>query len=578
MRTAFIVLVAALVVVAGALLGLRAARDGVLPGVQVDGVRIGGQSEAGARAALGRHAETKGAVTVRAVRSSPGGSADEPVPVIAEASDLGYVLDIDATVAAALRRGRQSDPLLALRDHLAAFTTTIAVPPVEQVRDEPLQAWAQQVAERLQLPPREGRVRIDGTRVRAEQPRPGARVLQRPLVAAARERLLIGDGGVLRVETAPLPPRTTVGDVRRAVRQARRAVSAPVTLRRNGVTATLTPAQIGDALTTRIRGRGEPAAIEIAVDPRGLRDAIGPQTISSFASDPASATFAVNDRSVRVVGGQVGFSYNAAKAARQVNRVASRRRPRNAVLTGDITQPQPTRAEAEALNIRRQVSSFTTYHACCESRVTNIHRMADIVDGVVIEPGETFSLNGYVGDRTTAKGFVGGGAILDGEFVEQIGGGVSQFTTTMYNAAYFGGYDIVEHKAHSYYISRYPEGREATLNFPTVDLKVANTSPHGILVKTSYSDTSITVSFYGKKWVEVSTTTGPRSNLQSGETQYRENDSLRRGQEVVVQEAGEGFDIVVTRTLRFPDGRVETEEEFTRYLAQPQIVERNTGG
>ncbi|MDQ3029082.1 MAG: hypothetical protein M3R09_03430, partial [Actinomycetota bacterium] len=93
MRTAFIVLVAALVVVAGALLGLRAARDGVLPGVRVDGVRIGGQSEAGARAALGRHAETKGAVTVRAVRRSADETADRTAPVIAEASDLGYILD-----------------------------------------------------------------------------------------------------------------------------------------------------------------------------------------------------------------------------------------------------------------------------------------------------------------------------------------------------------------------------------------------------------------------------------------------------------------------------------------------------
>ncbi len=575
-RTVLIVLVAAVVVVAGGLLGLRAARSGVLPGVNVDGVGLGGQSEAGARAALRRHAEIKGAATVRAVRGSAGRTAGSTGPVTGEAADLGYSLDVDATVAAALQRGRQSDPLLALRDHLAAFSATIAVPPVEQVRDEPLEAWAKRVAERLKLPPREGRVLINGARVRGVQPRSGARVLQQPLMAAARERLLAGDGGVLRVETEPLPPRTTAADVRRAVRQARRAVSAPVTLRRNGVTARLTRAQIGDALAARISGGGKDAAITIAVEPRAVRDAIGRRTIQRFASEPDSASFVVNDRSVRVVGGQVGFSYNAAKAARQVWRVASRRGDRSAVLAGNITQPRRTRAEAEALNIRRRVSSFTTYHLCCESRVTNIHRMADIVDGVVIEPGETFSLNGYVGDRTTAKGFVGGGAILDGEYVEQIGGGVSQFTTTMYNAAYFGGYDIVDHKAHSYYISRYPEGREATLNFPTVDLKVANTSPHGILVKTSYSDTSITVTFYGKKWVEVSTTTGSRSNLQTGETQYQENDSLPRGQEVVVQEAGQGFDVVVTRTLRFPDGQIETEEEFTRYLPQPRIVARNT--
>ncbi len=99
-----------------------------------------------------------------------------------------------------------------------------------------------------------------------------------------------------------------------------------------------------------------------------------------------------------------------------------------------------------------------------------------------------------------------------------------------------------------------------------------------MLLNTSYTDTSITVEIWGKQWGQVRSSTGPRTNRTSGETQYRENSSLRPGRERVVQEAGEGFDVTVTRRLTFPDGRTRREEKFTRYLPQPRIVERNTGG
>ncbi|MGH8904009.1 MAG: VanW family protein, partial [Egibacteraceae bacterium] len=233
--------------------------------------------------------------------------------------------------------------------------------------------------------------------------------------------------------------------------------------------------------------------------------------------------------------------------------------------------------QARGLGIVQQVSSFTTNHACCQTRVTNIHRIADMVNGTVIRPGKTFSLNAHVGNRIPEKGFLPGKAIQDGVFVDQIGGGVSQFTTTMFNAAYFGGYDIVEHKPHSYYISRYPEGREATLNYPHVDLKIRNNSPHGILVQTSYTDTSVSVSFWATRWVAVESITGPRTNPREPETQYRENPSLPPGSEQVVQESAPGFDVTVTRILRFPDGRQRRQDFRTTYNPQPKIIERNSG-
>ncbi len=161
-------------------------------------------------------------------------------------------------------------------------------------------------------------------------------------------------------------------------------------------------------------------------------------------------------------------------------------------------------AELEALGIIEEVSTFTTFHSCCENRVTNIQLMADIVKGYVIEPGERFSLNGVVGRRDTARGFLPAGAIAQGVLEPQVGGGVSQFTTTIFNASFFAGLDFVEYQSHSLYFSRYPRGREATISFPAPDFEIENNTPYGILIWPTYTDTSITVTFYSTKNIEVS--------------------------------------------------------------------------
>jgi vancomycin resistance protein YoaR len=246
-------------------------------------------------------------------------------------------------------------------------------------------------------------------------------------------------------------------------------------------------------------------------------------------------------------------------------------------VAGEVLQPERTTTEARELEITEQVSTFTTSHDCCEPRVTNIHRIADILDGAVVAPGESIELNDFVGKRTREKGFVGGGAILRGEYIESVGGGISQFATTFFNAAYFGGYELVDYKPHSYYIPRYPVGREATINYPNVDLRIRNNSPHGLLIKTSYTSTSVTVTFYGTKWVQVDSIKGERRNYRQPDVRYIEDNSLPPGASEVVQQAGDpGFSITVTRVLRFPDGRVERQPDTTRYQAEDRIIKRNT--
>ncbi len=169
------------------------------------------------------------------------------------------------------------------------------------------------------------------------------------------------------------------------------------------------------------------------------------------------------------------------------------------VIRADVRKAHPAHdtAWARHLGITKQVSSFTTNHAAGEPRVHNIHLAADVLNNTIVEPGQLFSLNEKLGPRTPEKGYVKAPILVSDGFGEDYGGGVSQLTTTLFNAVFFGGYRDVEHSPHRFYISRYPMGREATINYPSVDLKFRNDTTHGLLIRTGYSDTSITVTFYG---------------------------------------------------------------------------------
>jgi len=171
-----------------------------------------------------------------------------------------------------------------------------------------------------------------------------------------------------------------------------------------------------------------------------------------------------------------------------------------------VATPEEVLESAAELGIIEEVATFTTEHKPNQSRVVNIQLFADIVRGTIIEPGETVSMNALVGRRTREKGFVGGGFISNGVLVTDIGGGISQFATTIFNAAFFAGLDFPEYQAHSIYFSRYPFGREATISFPKPDLKIQNTTDYGVLIWTSYTPTSITVTLYSTKNVEVEQT------------------------------------------------------------------------
>ena len=198
---------------------------------------------------------------------------------------------------------------------------------------------------------------------------------------------------------------------------------------------------------------------------------------------------------------------------------------------------------ARGLGVNQVIGEFTTNHAAGQPRVTNIHRIADLTRGALIPPGGTFSVNDHVGRRTREKGFVADGAIVNGEFVDEVGGGVSQYATTLFNAAFFGGMDIPDYKMHSIYISRYPFAREATLGFPSIDLEIHNPSPYGVVVWPTYTNTSIKVQLWSSPWA---------SGAQSSQSKSSGCGPVR-----------------TTRTRTYVDGRVDQQNYRANYDCDP---------
>jgi hypothetical protein len=163
------------------------------------------------------------------------------------------------------------------------------------------------------------------------------------------------------------------------------------------------------------------------------------------------------------------------------------------VLGLDAMKPPPQ------LPIER-VSSFTTYFDCCLPRVTNIRLIAREVDGYVVMPGETFSIDEVVGPRTSSGGYVPAPYLQNGQGkCCAVGGGVSQFGTTIHNAVFWGGYEVDFHRPHTGWISRYPLGIEATLVYRSIDYRFTNDTVTPVYIETSSTGTSVTVELWGNQ-------------------------------------------------------------------------------
>ncbi|HYO97098.1 MAG TPA: VanW family protein, partial [Polyangiaceae bacterium] len=453
------------------------------------------------------------------------------------------------------------------------FASPIEVSPVVRVVER--QRWLAALnaaATRCLTPAFAGALAITEGRVTPVYPRPGQR-----LDADGAERTVLRalESGTSPVRLSPIaqqPPWSRT-QVEQAVRL---AASLAVNIRLYDLESERKLELSANEVAGLLRlAPGVPASHEpeVRVDQHKLQEWLsGPGR--ALEREPHSASFVIGEADeVHVLPSEPEVKVDTAALADAILVAAASTQGWGVLPLRRRGEPTLSTEAALALGVRGLVSTFTTRHPCCERRVDNIHRIADLLDGLLVRPGETLSVNAVVGARTTSNGFVQAPAIEEGEMVESVGGGISQFATTLFNALFYGGYDIVERQPHTYWFPRYPMGHEATLSYPKPDLVFRNDTSAGLLIDTQYTGTRITVRLFGdnggrKVRAEVS----PRQNVVQPPAELVPSADLPPDKERV-QEAGMvGWSVLVGRVISYPDGTQKEERRKVTYRPRTRRV------
>ena len=550
-------LLLALMLGVGYLAAYAAAQDKTPRGTEVGDVPVGGQTLPDAAATL---------------RSGLASRAEAPITLdvdgtemTATPSELGLGVDYVASVRE-VGAGRSWDPVWLWN----YYTGGAELDPVVTVSDMTMTDYLTGLAERVGRPARDGRVRFQDTRVLVDRPKAGRSIDPVQAREAITSAYLAADPTAV-VDLVAAQPEIDDADVRTAVNEvANPAVSGPVTLVFGDSRVRLQPRDFAAALSFK----AENGELRLHVDQQALLRLVE-QVVAADGGTPVDATVALVDGKPEVIPAKPGVTFEPAEVTAAFTAALTQPEgEREATVSAQVEEAAFSTADAEALEIKEQVSSFTTSFPYADYRNTNIGRAMELINGTVLKPGETFSLNDTVGERTPENGFVKGFIIEDGIFKEDYGGGVSQSATTTFNAAFFAGLEDVEHKPHSFYIDRYPVGREATVAWPTVDLKFTNNTPYGVLIQAGITPSSpsaqgvATVTMWSTKYWEITTSESARYNLTEPQTR------VLRTEDCYPNTGYGGFDIDVTRHFHLPSDPTQDHDEVmhTTYTPSDTVI------
>ena len=496
-------------------------------------------------------------VTVRDARLA------EPITVVVDGRRVevepGRVLRVykQATERAVQEAGRHSfmTRVQALAD---PSPPAIEVDPALIVRPGKLSELVDELAAELQQPIA-ANVVMRGVEPHVVAASPGQGIDRRALLRGLRASALHGPRVVeARLVDVTVPLDTAAAE--EAAETARLVVSAPVALQYGDRdVGELSPIELARLL--RFTPRDD--RFVVTFDRDRLARAVQP-SVGEWRRQARNARFAVAGRNVSIVPSRPGLDVNPKRTLAAVT-AAAYSPTRTAAVTLQETRADRTTREAEALGIRERISTFTTEMGVSSSnRIHNVHLMADYVDGTIIEPGDSFSFNDRVGPRTSERGFLEGQMIVGSLLLPSIGGGVCQTATTLFNNAFELGLPIQRRYNHSFYISHYPMGRDATVSWGGPDLVFRNDLKTAILIKTSYTNETLTFSFFGTDpGRRVVAQTGPQVNWRQPQTTYALDPYAPAGSVRTVAGSNQpGFDVTVSRTV-FERGKVRRKDSFT---------------
>ena len=536
-------------------------------GVSVAGVPLGGLDRMGAASAVSDAVDEQ----LSSVRLETGKDG----PLTLSLQQLGIGVDGKATADKALAAGRHELPL-GLTVWLPGGRNAVA--PVVHVDPTAYKTGLEAVRAQVDAPARDAGLKLSGEHVAVVPAVEGSEV-----DGVALERAILASVSAGHSYAGPVPTRVVAPDVNTVDAEARASAAArylaqPVTLRYRAKEVVLTPEQMAGMLSINkgvdadqypLTFHNEHAAAEL-------------HRLFAFAETPAvDATVEVNnDGTIHVTESESGLALDMPVLMDELDDAATGGGMRTIFVALKPSFPKLSTADVESQGLAALGSQFVTYFDPRNTtRATNIALAAKLVDGTVVRPGETFSLNAAMGPRTANRGFDYAPVIASDNVLRQgVGGGVCQYATTLFNAVFFAGLPVVEREAHSIYISHYPTGRDATVSWGSADFKFKNDTPKSIMIRSWINGGALTVALVGKTGRTVTYKTSDFYDIHKpahGKSDPRVIYDSDLGPGVIRWERGiDGCSVRVDRTVKDGTGKVLFSDTFVSHYDPMDWVKR----
>ena len=570
-----------IVIVAGTL-GYQLLYAGrIFPGVSVAGVDLSGLSPSDAAVKLSQTLSypISGKILFR----------DGEKAWVASPAELGMVFDPSSSAATAYSLGRSGGLFGALSGQIRAGGFGIQVAPVIIFDQRVAYQYLSQISTQINQSVVEASLSLDRTNVVAQPGQVGRELkVDATLVYLGAQLQTFSDGEVPLVIQELQPE---ILDVAAQADMARQILSQPLTIAiPNAAANDPGPYVYNVQILANLLGvQRVQNGVQVVLNTTGLRDLLAPvkQQVDRSASD---AKFIFNDETKQL------DLMEDSKVGRAMDMDASIKAINDALLRGEHTvplaiaetQPQvPGNATGQQLGITELLWAETSYfYGSSDARIQNIKAAAERFHGVLVAPGEVFSMGETMGDVSLESGFAEALIIYGGRTIKGVGGGVCQVSTTLFRGVFNAGFPIVERYPHAYRVSYYEmigsgavdqrlAGLDATVYFPLVDFKFKNDSPYWILMETYLNESgrSLTWKFYSTKDGRSVTwdTTGPTNVVSAPSPLYEENPELKKNQMKQVDYAANGADVTVTRTV-WKDGVVYFQDQVTTHYQPWQAV------
>src|SRR5215211_2187396 len=531
----------------------------IFPGVSVAGVDLSGMTPSDAAVKLNQALSfsTTGKILFR----------DGEKAWIATPAQLGMVFDPSSSARTAYKLGRSGGLFGALSGQIRASGGGVSVPPVIVFDQRVAYQYLSQISTQVNQPLLEASLKLEGTNVVTQPGQVGRELkIDATLVYLAAQLQTFRDGEVPLVMQEVQPQML---DVSAQADTARQILSQPLTLNMPNAGDSgpfiYNPEVLANLVVAQRVQDGDQQRIEVLLSPRGLKDLLIPvkTQVDRLASD---AKFVFNDETLQLEVMQessVGRELDIDASIKAINEAIGRGEHTVSLVVNE-TQPRvAATATGQELGITQLIWSETSYfYGSSAERIQNIEAAARQYHGVLVAPGETFSMGEHLGDVSLDNGFAEALIIYGGRTIKGVGGGVCQVSTTLFRAVFNAGFPIVERTPHAYRVGYYEQspgggidsrlaGLDATVYFPLVDFKFTNDSPYWILMETYKGSGSLTWKFYSTSDGRSVTwdTTGPTNVVPAPSASFEENPELKKNEMKQVDWAANGADVNVTRTV-----------------------------